>query len=128
MALFAPPCQKLRNLTEMTEKKIFLRVGANASGQLRSKGKKIYCITYLRTLMAPSVFQNSNIFFYMALVNIYTLFITISCICSWHILRTFLPRKILPGILPGKNVRKMRAKERKSASCPPLCLSLGKYT
>ena len=50
--------------------------------------------------------------------HIYTLFIF--CICSWRIFRTFFPSSSvfsLPAVLPGKNVRKMRAKPKKTAFC-----------
>ena len=48
-------------------------------------------------------------------------------ICSWRIFRTFFPSKILPAILPGKNVRKMRAKRKKNGhlSTSPISTKLG---
>ena len=42
-----------------------------------------------------------------------TLFIF--CKCSRRIFCTVFPSKILPAILPGKNVRKMRAKSKKTS-------------
>ena len=44
LVLFAPSCQKTRKFDKNDRKKIFLRVGANASGQLRSKWKKNYIV------------------------------------------------------------------------------------
>ena len=51
----------------------------------------------------------------------------IFCICSWRIFRTFFPSKILPAVLPGKNVRKMRAKPKKNGllSTSPISTKLG---